>query len=155
MRPSTHFSWAELTNTQVRDILNAPGPLEKANLVELATGWLEPLRAKFGPLYVTSAFRCPELNTRIGGSPNSAHQYGCAADLVPLRHGVTVTDMLLWIRDESGLIVDQVIDEKARGPTGWLHLSHKHPSYPTPRRQFLRMRGGQFTRIESAKGAPA
>lgn len=146
-RPSTHFTWAELTHTNVRDILNEPDVEEKANLLELAQGWLEPLRERWGPLYVSSAFRTPELNALIGGAPDSAHQFGCAADLVPLRAGVTITEMLLWVRDESGLVVDQVIDERGRGPMGWLHLSHKHPHHTQPRREFLRMRGGVYTRI--------
>lgn len=144
---SDNFTLAELTHTQHRDITNVPDANAQANLRDLARGWLEPLRARWGTLYVSSGFRCVELNTLIGGAPDSAHLYGCAADVVPLAKGVSITEMLVWIRDESGLVVDQVIDEKGAGPTGWLHVSHKHPHYPSPRQEFLSMRGGTYTPI--------
>ncbi len=52
------------------------------NIVELANN-LQILRDYIGkPLTVTSGYRSPEHNTRIGGVPNSQHLLGKAADLV-------------------------------------------------------------------------
>ena len=43
---------------------------------------LEDIRAYAGvPLVITSGFRCPEHNAAVGGSANSAHLTGEAADI--------------------------------------------------------------------------
>ena len=43
---------------------------------------LEKLRELAGrPVIVTSGFRCPEHNRRVGGKPNSLHTRGLAADV--------------------------------------------------------------------------
>ena len=53
----------------------------KANLFELATN-LEVLRAHFNaPIIVNSAYRSPEHNQLVGGSKNSQHLLGKAADI--------------------------------------------------------------------------
>jgi len=42
---------------------------------------LEKLRANiFRPIYITSGFRCPAVNSTVGGSKNSQHMTGSAAD---------------------------------------------------------------------------
>ena len=44
--------------------------------------WLEQIRANFGkPVTVTSGCRCATYNKRVGGSPNSQHVTGRAADI--------------------------------------------------------------------------
>ena len=43
---------------------------------------LEEIRKEFErPVYVTSGCRCPEHNQHVGGSPNSQHLKGRAADI--------------------------------------------------------------------------
>lgn len=45
---------------------------------------LDLLREEFGQaITVTSGYRSPEHNSRIGGSPNSTHMRGIAADIRP------------------------------------------------------------------------
>jgi len=57
-----------------------PAELEEAALRTWAL--LEELRARIGrPLFVTSFYRTPEHNARIGGSSNSAHMRALAADI--------------------------------------------------------------------------
>ncbi len=52
-----------------------------ANVRELANA-LQTIRASIGvPLNINSAYRSPEHNKRVGGSPNSQHLLGKAADL--------------------------------------------------------------------------
>lgn len=48
--------------------------------LELVTKF-QKVRDYFGPLRLTSGFRCPEHNRRQGGVPNSAHLAGLAVDL--------------------------------------------------------------------------
>lgn len=53
----------------------------RANLFELATN-LEVLRAHFNvPITLTNAYRSPKHNKAIGGSKNSQHLLGKAADI--------------------------------------------------------------------------
>ena len=40
-----------------------------------------------GPIRVTSGYRCPRHNRRIGGAPRSAHVIGAAADIQPVLQG--------------------------------------------------------------------
>lgn len=48
---------------------------------------LDPLREKFGPIAVTSWYRDPETNRRVGGvSNNSQHLTGGAADIYPIQY---------------------------------------------------------------------
>ena len=107
--------------------------------------FLEPLRAKFGPLYINSGYRSPAVNTAIGGSKTSAHMSGCAADIDPLTQGVTTREMVLWLRDESGLDYDQVIDEYAGKTSNWLHLGMKQPTRTTARKETLLFKDGKYS----------
>jgi uncharacterized protein YcbK (DUF882 family) len=42
---------------------------------------LEPVRAVFGPVIITSAYRCPRHNATVKGSASSQHLTGLAADI--------------------------------------------------------------------------
>ena len=145
---SAHFSLVELTHTAHRDLDNTPGPEVVKSLVVLAHDFLEPLRAEFGPLYVSSGYRSPAVNAAVRGAPRSAHLHGCAADLIPLRAGSTVAEMVRWLRDRSGLAFDQAIDERGQGAP-WLHLGMAPPWLRAPRRECLVMRDGLFSQFSS------
>ena len=45
---------------------------------------LQDVRDKFGPIKINSGVRCVEHNKSVGGSENSQHLKGRAADIVPL-----------------------------------------------------------------------
>lgn len=143
MRLSAHFSIEEMEHTQHRSLGNLAPPDAILNLRDLCTQHLEAIRARWGPLFVSSGYRSPAVNKAVGGSASSAHLDGRAADLIPLAPGVLVSDIVRWLRDESGLPFDQAIDEKASG-AGWLHYGIARKGR-TPRRQCLVMRGGMFT----------
>ena len=89
MNLSPNFTFEELTRTdnrsllqKNRDMANA-SPAIKANLTRVSTELLEPIRALFKvPVQVNSGYRCPELNTAVGGSASSQHVQGEAADIV-------------------------------------------------------------------------
>lgn len=52
------------------------------NLTSLVKNLLQPARDKLrSAIYVSSGYRCPRLNKAIGGSKNSDHLYGRAADV--------------------------------------------------------------------------
>lgn len=84
MNLSDHFTLAELIRSEYgdrHDIDNMPASPQVANnLVTLAEG-LERVRAVFNrPIFVTSGYRCEMINRGIGGSSNSDHMRGLAAD---------------------------------------------------------------------------
>lgn len=99
------------------NIDNTPTFEVVANLRRLCTDVLNPCRVKYGnPVIVTSGYRSPELNARVGGVKNSQHQFGLAADLV-------CADMeTLFNLLRTNEYVDQLLYE-SNGKTKWIHVS--------------------------------
>jgi zinc D-Ala-D-Ala carboxypeptidase len=130
MKLSDNFYLAEFTqsDTALRlGIKNIPSPSIMGNLKKLADG-LEKVRALLGhPITVSSGYRSPTLNRAIGGSENSAHCLGYAADIKCWKFG-TPDEIVRKIKD-SGIQVDQVIAEG-----NWTHISFA----PAMRNQYLR-----------------
>lgn len=129
MKLSEHFTLEELTfsQTAVRNgINNNPSQAVRNNLKTLADN-LEKIRTFLGyPLRISSAFRCMELNRKIGGSVNSAHMDGLAADFTCEKFGKPI-DVVKALH-KSNIKVDQVIEEGT-----WVHVSFD----PKMRQQFL------------------
>jgi hypothetical protein len=146
-RISPNFTWQELTDTS-RSALLAKNREEaerfKAPLTALANELLEPLRAQFGPLQINSAFRGPSLNAAVNGRPGSQHLRGEAADIVPLRDGVTVEHMFRWVK-ASSLKFGQVIWECPSASSRWLHLSLGEPWRTRNNREALYFDGKTYT----------
>lgn len=64
-------------------INNIPSHTEQMALRELVKRLLQPLRIAYGkPIYISSGYRCPELNKLVGGVPSSQHVKGEAADCI-------------------------------------------------------------------------
>lgn len=123
---SRNFSIREFEASQTASrhgIMNKMNDEQIARARVLAEKVLQPIRDHFGVTVITSGFRGEELNRRIGGSKNSQHMSGEAADIrVP---GVSNYDLAVWIRDN--LDYDQLILE-AYNPgeinSGWVHVSY-------------------------------
>ena len=63
-------------------ILNVALGQERKNLVTLVERVRDPLRERWqSPIYITSGYRCPALNRKVGGVENSYHTRGMAADI--------------------------------------------------------------------------
>lgn len=82
---SEHFTLEEMIRSataSANHITNTPSQAEKEWLQYLCINVLEPLRQHMGrPLTITSGYRCPKLNTLVGGVAKSQHKYGQAADI--------------------------------------------------------------------------
>lgn len=76
MRISKNFILQELTRSNVGlrlGIKNEPTKDGVHKLTMMVNSLLQPIRDKIGPIRITSGYRSPEINTAIGGSPNSQH----------------------------------------------------------------------------------
>jgi zinc D-Ala-D-Ala carboxypeptidase len=81
----SHFSYAEMDNGCGGGWTGGPLSAAATRANALRTMWkLEALRHALGdhPLLVISAFRNRSCNASAGGTPDSQHLYGLAADLV-------------------------------------------------------------------------
>lgn len=133
MRLGKYFTLDELTRSTTASrlgIVNSPEPEHLCNLVELVTHVLDPLReAVGGPIIVTSGYRNPEVNRRVGGVPTSQHALGQAADISV--KGLRPRQ-IIQIAKDTEIPFDQIIDEF----DNWVHISYG----PRNRRQILAAR---------------
>lgn len=119
MNLSPNFTLEELTVSDTArklGIPNTPIAVHLTNMrVYLAPG-LEAVRALVKkPVHVNSAYRNPEVNRRVGGTPTSAHPMGFAADIVV--DGMTAEDLARTIAaamKARKLKIDQLILESGR-----------------------------------------
>ena len=119
MKLSPNFTLEELTVSDTArrlGIPNTPIAVHLANMkVYLAPG-LEMVRALVRkPVRVNSAYRNPEVNRRVGGTPTSAHPMGYAADITV--DGMTAEDLARAIAaamKARTLKIDQLILESGR-----------------------------------------
>ena len=81
-----YFNIEELVKSATAERLaidNTPPRAAQQMLTVLVEQLLDPIRRRYGaPIIVTSGYRCPALNTAVGGVANSHHIVGCAADIV-------------------------------------------------------------------------
>lgn len=118
-----HFSLKEFIDSPTANCLgidNTPDAAEVDALQALVENVLDPLREQFGkPIYVNSGYRCKALNVAVGGSRNSQHLRGEAADIsVGNKEG----NANLWrTLKRMRLPVDQAIYEHGGA---WIHVSY-------------------------------
>ena len=84
-RGASYFTLSELTYSSTataHSIQNVPTAEAVKNLESLVLNVLEPIREKWqSPSYITSGYRCPALNRKVGGVEGSYHTRGMAADI--------------------------------------------------------------------------
>ena len=127
---SKHISYKEgaYSNTATRiGINNTPDDEQLKNMELVAEEVFEPLREYVdGPIKINSFFRCPELNTAIGGSNKSQHCKGQAMDIDDTYGKMTNAEMYHWIKDN--LDFDQMIWEFGdEDNPAWVHVSYVSP----------------------------
>lgn len=137
MQLSENFTLEEMTRSQTalrQGIDNTPTATQITRLTVLCETLLEPARKLLGvPLHIDSGFRCPALNTAVGGASTSAHLDGRAADIVPI--GLTLQEAFDTLR-KSDLPYDQIITEC----NAWIHIAIA-ANGTRPRRQMLAAKG--------------
>ena len=116
-----HFTLEEVTKSETAQRLGIDNsvPAELMGNAKRMCERLEEVRALFNkPIMITSFYRCPELNTKVGGSKTSAHKDGRACDFTV--KGVAVEDVFANIKS-SEIVFDQLIIESSKTST-WIHL---------------------------------
>ena len=104
----------------------ATAPIE-ASLTALTDAVLDPARERYGrPVFVSSGYRCPELNRIVGGSRHSQHLKGEAADLYTAEGpegNLQLARIIVALGNWDQLILENV------GPHDllpkWVHVSWK------------------------------
>jgi zinc D-Ala-D-Ala carboxypeptidase len=135
MRLSPNFELAEFIVSRegsARGIDNTPPPAAIENLTRVADA-LERIRAialNGAPILITSGYRCSRLNALVGGSPNSAHMTGNAADFIAPHFGTPADVCHAIVRHNFAF--DQLIYEH-----DWVHFGLA----PTLRHQILTYQG--------------
>ena len=133
MRLTPHFTLEELTFSETATRLgidNTPTIEVRQNLEILALG-LENVRELLGtPIYVSSGYRCLELNNILKSKPTSSHVKGLAADIRANKYNNP--NSIVFAIVNSDIPYDQVINEY----DSWVHISFA-ASGETPRKQAL------------------
>jgi hypothetical protein len=116
---TNNFTLRELTATKTGLPNALPKHLEP-NLRALAENVLQPARDALGAIEVTSCYRSPEVNRRVGGASKSQHVQAQAADL-KFFGGNDV--LFKWIA--RNLEYDQIIWEFGTDvEPAWVHVSY-------------------------------
>lgn len=125
MNLSSHFTLEEATvsDTAVRLGIDNTPDAETLNNMAQAAKLMETVRQLLDvPIFVTSWFRCEEVNRAVGGAhrPGIDHSSGWCVDFRAPGFG-TPLEVCRAIRD-SGMKFDQLIYEGT-----WVHLSFAPP----------------------------
>ena len=77
------------------------------------------------PIIITSGYRSPELNRKVGGSPTSNHLTGCAVDIrvAGIEQAMRYAVILMDYADETKQDYDEILIEKNRYGAIWLHFA--------------------------------
>jgi hypothetical protein len=133
MNLSPNFTLEEMTASETAErhgIDNTPSNEVLMNLRRLAL-FLEDVRTAVGmPLRISSGYRSPEVNKKVGGKSTSQHCRGVAADLKV--KGMT-PDQVVKAIIKAGLPYDQVIREF----DSWTHVSIPNTKDEKPRKMAL------------------
>ena len=134
MRLSANFTLDELTvsETAARHGLDNTPPPEVIENLKLLANSLQTLRSLFGnnAIIITSGYRSPQVNEKVGSRPTSDHVRGLAADFIVPAFGTP--DHIIRAVLASGVPFKQIIREFDR----WTHFSIPAPG-EVPRRQAL------------------
>jgi len=124
-----YFSMKEMCKTNT-GLTNLPVTEQHSvNITRLVALVLDPLRGDSGAIRVTSGYRSPKVNEKVGGSPQSYHMQGLAADIQSdMFSAYELAERIEFL----ALPVDKVIVEYG----DWVHVQIK-PAGETNRTEYL------------------
>ena len=77
------------------------------------------------PIIISSGYRSPQLNRKVGGSPTSNHLTGCAVDIrvTGIEQAMRYAVILMDYADETKQDYDEILIERNRSGGYWLHFA--------------------------------
>lgn len=123
MRITNNFTLEEFTLSETADELginNLPNQEQFDNIKFMAEQLQLVRNAYKQPIYITSGFRCEELNNAVKGSKTSFHRLGLAVDInqgsrAKNKHLFELIKSLMKV----GLLVEELINENNYS---WIHI---------------------------------
>lgn len=116
---SRNFSVEELTKTST-GLPNKPNIEQLQNLTNLVNNILQPARNIYGrSITVTSGYRSPTVNKKVGGVRNSQHLKGQAADIICDNNKELFNIIKDTIKDYDQLIWEYGDKHQPK----WIHVS--------------------------------
>lgn len=126
---SDHVSYTEATKSKTalrNNIDNTPDAMTLERMKCVANNIFEPVRNHFKvPIAITSFYRSPQLNKKVGGSKTSEHVYGSAMDIDADVLGL-VSNRQIFNYIKDNLEFNQLIWEFGDdNEPAWVHVSYK------------------------------
>ena len=148
---SEHYTLGEMTKTNT-GMMNIPSRVSIENMKRVC-GWLEALRARYNlryvspssdhpahpgtppdlggekdteePVIISSGYRSPEVNRKVGGSATSNHLTGCAVDIrvAGIEQALRYAVILMDYADETRQDYDELLIERNKGGRYWVHFA--------------------------------
>lgn len=145
MKISKNFTLDELCVSSTADehgIKNTPTEAHLANMTKYLAPGLEIVRSICGHrvIVVASAYRNPQVNRMVGGTPTSAHPMGLAADIrVAGLSSLETARLIAGAMKRRELKIDQLILESGRSvvhvsfdPRARMMMGHQPGAAGTP-----------------------
>jgi zinc D-Ala-D-Ala carboxypeptidase len=130
-----HFSLEEFTFTEHRNIDNTlprdlvPNAISTCQMLERIRTAMSQERGRDIAMFLTSGYRCTQLNRSVGSSDTSDHVLGLAGDWHAPDFG-TPYQICQFLKDHVDLLnIGQLIHEFGR----WVHTGNRRPSNPINR----------------------
>ena len=77
------------------------------------------------PIIISSGYRSPEVNRKVGGAPTSNHLTGCAVDIrvYGIEQAMRYAVILMDYADETRQDYDELLIERNRSGRYWVHFA--------------------------------